>query len=145
MGNKSLPDRKREKAEIQKTWSRITNKQFNLFEGSGTQWWWLGTHTLLVLFHCKEFIMGLTSHLSWLFKYKSSSSVNIFSSLKHNYRLKVDTKNSTKELHIHVFLISVSIYLIATVKPMSCGPQDWKEFLGGLVLKRCLTGWHFWV
>lgn len=68
--------------------------------------------------------MGLTSHLSWLFKYKSSSLVNTFSSLKHNYGLKVDTKNSTKELHIPVFLISVSIYLIATVKPMSCGPQD---------------------
>lgn len=59
--------------------------------------------------------MSSTSCLIWLFKYKSSSSVNTFSSLKHNYGLKVDTKNSTKELHIYIFLISVSIYSIATV------------------------------
>lgn len=73
------------------------------------------THSSPPLYY-KEFIMGLTSHLSWLFLFKSSSLVNTFSSLKYNYGLKVDTKNSTKELRIYVFLISVSIYLIATVK-----------------------------
>lgn len=84
--------------------------------------------------------MGSTSCLSWLFKYKSSSLVNTFSSLKQNYGLKVDTKNSTKELHIHIFLISVSIYSIATVKCMFFGPKDSKEFSQGLILKRSLTG-----
>lgn len=89
-------------------------------------------------FYYKEFIMGLTSHLSWLFIFKSSTLANTFSSLKYNYGLKVDTKNSTKELHIYVFLIFVSIYLIATVKRYVLRSSQLSS-LRGLVPKRCLT------
>lgn len=142
IGNKSFLDGQGEKAETQKTWSRQWNNQSAPSEGSGMQWWWLGTHTL-VLFYYKEFIKGLTSCLPRCFKYKNSSLANTSSSVKHNYGLKVDAKNNSKELRIHVFLISVSIYLIATVKCTPSGPQDWNESLGGSVLQRCLTGWQF--
>lgn len=141
IGNKSFLDGQGEKAETQKTWSRQWNNQSAPSEGSGMQWWWLGTHTL-VLFYYKEFIKGLTSCLP-RFKYKNSSLANTSSSVKHNYGLKVDAKNNSKELRIHIFLISVSIYLIATVKCTPSGPQDWNESLGGSVLQRCLTGWQF--
>jgi len=103
----------------------------------------MARNTRLVLFYYNELMEGLTSPPPGLFKHKNSSLVNKFSAVRHNNGLNVDAKNGAKELHIHVFLISVSIYLTAIIKCTSSGPQDRKELLGGLVLQWHLTGQQF--
>lgn len=81
----------------------------------------MARNTRLVLFYYNELIKGLTSCPPG---HKNSSLVNKFSAVRHNNGLNDDAKNGARELHIHVFLISVSIYLTAAIKCTSFGPQD---------------------